>query len=290
METIVERRPTQELRVEEILRRSLELYKARFIQFWVPFIILALVNQALMVALGIGFEAPTRAGTFAELLGFFVDLIPKLVFYGIVGWAINTVVSAMVMRYSSDLLEKGQANFREGFDSALTRLVPLLTATVITSILIILGLVCVVVPGIILSIMFSLVAPVIVIEKVGALESLARSRKLVSKRWGKTFATFLLIIIVLAPVSLIANTISRPFGSMGAIIASVITALIQPISPIAIVFLYYSMVAKETQLAAPAPPPPSFLPPQAKKYCTSCGGEMPEDVIYCPRCGQKQVS
>lgn len=122
----------------------------------------------------------------------------------------------------------------------------LLAVSIITGILIIIGLIAFVVPGIILAIMFSLVVPAIIIENVGALESLSRSRLLVSHRWLKTFGLLLLLYIIIGIVSALLGVITTPFGLASPLVSSILTAFIQPILPIGLTLYYYSMIARAT--------------------------------------------
>jgi len=97
--------------------------------------------------------------------------------------------------------------------------------------------------------MFSLVVPAIMIEQKGVFESLGRSRKLVSNRWGKTFILLLLVGIIILVVSGVTGALTTPFGLVGSIVSNLITTLVIPILPIATTLLYYSMAARETSLA-----------------------------------------
>jgi uncharacterized protein YybS (DUF2232 family) len=159
----------------------------------------------------------------------------------------------MAIKCTSDILEKGSSTIQEGFSFAVSKLVSLVGVSIISGILIIVGLFLFYVPGIIFMIMFSLAVPVVVIERKGVFESLGRSRKLVSHRWGKTFVLLLIIGMVLVAVSWISTVVTNPFGNARWIVGSVITAFVTPIFPIATTFLYYSMIARE---ALRLPPPP----------------------------------
>ena len=279
----------RELSIGEIISESFNLYSARFVDFLIPYLFAALVTgvfsmavyQMLLMPMP---PIPEPTAPPEELLrwlgGVFLpwlaNLIAVAILVGFVSWIVNTIVSGIAIKYASDLLEKGDASLQVGFNFTVSRLVSLLTVGIITGFLIILGLICLIVPGIIISIMFALVTPVIIIERVGALDSLGKSRRLVSRRWGKTFAVLLLVSIIIGIATSMASVIVRPLGPVGSIVSSLITALIQPVFPIALTFLYYSMVAKE----APAPTAPS-------KYCPHCGRQIPLDSRFCPHCGKE---
>ena len=45
------------------------------------------------------------------------------------------------------------------------------------------------------------------------------------------------------------------------------------------------IVSEITQIVDTAQPTTT---PQAQRYCINCGGIIPRDALYCPKCGQKQ--
>jgi len=175
---------------------------------------------------------------------------------GITSWIISAVVNGVCVKCAADLIEKGKASLTEAFNFTVYKLVSLLVVALITVILIGLGFLALIVPGIILLIMFSLVVPAIMIEDIGALDSLSRSRRLVSYRWLKTFALLLIVYLAVIFVSYIGNLIGQPLGPLSILVGSVAAAFVQPIIPIALTVYYYAMVAKEAKRVPPPPPPP----------------------------------
>lgn len=297
------KKPERELSIGEIISKSFNLYSNRFIYFLIPYLFAGLITGILSIAVNLMLPMPPTPELTAppeELLQWFMSFIATLIavvaLTGFVSWVVNTIVNGIAIKYASDLLEKGDANLQVGFNFTVSRLASLLAAGIITGFLIILGLICLIVPGIIIAIMFALVTPVIMIERKGALDSLGRSRRLVSNRWGKTFGLLLVIYIIIGILSLIVGAIVGvvvyTFDPARTIITNLITALIQPILPIASTFLYYSMAAKESVLAPRPPPPPPAVTPaptpaQPMKFCLQCGQQIPPDVRFCPYCGKE---
>ena len=134
----------------------------------------------------------------------------------------------------------------------MTKILPLLAVSIITGVSIALGFIVFVVPGVILAVMFSLVYPVIMLEGTSIMGSLSRSHALVRNRWLKTFALLLVVSIIVGIINGISVVITLPFGVVGPLIASILTALITPIFAIATTLYYYSMRAR----TLPPPPPP----------------------------------
>jgi len=248
------KKPTEELSVGKILDQSVNLYLTHFTQFFLPFLIIGLVVGVFSAVINLLFPlppAPEPTASSEVILAWLPKFLSAFAITmgltSIVSLILNTLVSGMAVKYASDLLERGYADLNEVFKFTLSKFVTLLIAAIITSIIAVLGFICFIIPGIILLIIFTLVTPVIMIEQTGAFESLGRSKKLVDKRWLKTFTILLIIFIVLLLVSLITGLIALPpFGFTTSIITNAITALVYPIYAIAVTLFYYSMLAKET--------------------------------------------
>lgn len=302
-------KPLRELSLGEILGQTFNLYFSRFFLFFLPFLVAGLFTGAWEKVVSLMFPVPTPPGPDAPpdvLLSYLFSLLGVLVailsLVLLVSWIIATIVGGMAVKVASDVLDSRRIDLSETLNFTLSRLPSLLGPGIITGILIVVGLICLVVPGIILAIMFSLVVPVIVIEQAGALESLSRSRKLVRGRWLRTFGLLLLIFIIILVAGLIFSAISSVFGPADWILSSVLGALVSPILPIAVTLYYYSMVAREQPPSPMPPPPPTRTTPPAtpeprpsppkpsdKIYCVHCGAENQTDAIFCQKCGKKIV-
>lgn len=205
----------------------------------------------------------------------------------------------MTVKVASDALERRSIDLSEALNFTAGRLPSLLGAAIVTGILIVVGLILLVVPSIILAIMFSLIVPAIVIERVGALESLSRSRRLVGGRWLKTFGLLLLVYLIIFVAGLIFGAISSVFGDADWIVSNVLGSLVSPILPIAVTLYYYSMAARQQPPSpplTPAPTPrattearPSPPEPFAEIHCIYCGAENRTDAVFCQSCGKKIV-
>ena len=89
-------------------------------------------------------------------------------------------------------------SIREGYRHAARRLLPLLGVTLLGALLVGLGLILVIIPGILLIIMFFAAPPAVVIEGRGPIEALGRSRDLARGAWGRIFGTLLLLFLITA--------------------------------------------------------------------------------------------
>lgn len=259
-------KPTRELMVGEIASTTFSLYGARFLLFVTPYLLGAVVIGILSTAIYAAITLPPTPSTydpttFWNWFGLFMSTVIALaILLGIVSLIVGAITGGTVVKCVSDVLEKGTANLQDGFRFALSKLPSLIGAQLLTSILIGIGLMLLLVPGIIFAIMFSLTIPVVIIEQVGAFESLGRSKRLVKNRWGTTFALLLVLYIIVLIVGWISIVVVTPFGSsfgpfssiVSNMVSNLIASLVSPILPIGTTLLYYSMRTREI----PPPPPP----------------------------------
>ncbi len=259
-------KPLRELDLGEIVGQTFNLYFSRFFLFFLPFLVAGLFTGAWQKAVSLMFPMPTPPATTAPpdvLLSYLVSLLGVVVVTAfltlLVSWIISTTVGGMAVKAASDVLEGRKVDLSETLGFTLNRLFSLLGAGIISGILIAVGLVCLIVPGVILAIMFSLIVPAIIIEQVGSLEGLSRSKRLVGGRWLKTFGLLLIIFVINIIAGLVFGAISSVFGPVDWIVSGILGALVSPILPIAMTLYYYSMTAKE-HASSPPPPPPISLP------------------------------
>jgi hypothetical protein len=174
--------------------------------------------------------------------------------------------------------------------------------TVITVIIIELGIFLIFVGALFFATMFYLVNAVSVLEGKGPLDALGRSRKLVSGNWGKTFLLLIGIQIIIYIVSaLISGVVALlPLDSNTSMLATnfvqeLVLALEFPIVSASMLVLYNSNKgSKEIELRRPPSPYDSMRPQPmdnfgaAGKSCSACGASLSPDEKFCHNCGAPQ--
>lgn len=255
-------RPSRELSVGKIVSQTFNLYSSRILQFYAVFFGAALAIYVIDVVLTQILPQPpplNPGATPDEILAYLPTYLPMTLanasLRGLANWMVGLLAAAIAITYTSTLLEKGAASLEGSLSRVTSRLLPLLGGGFITGLLILLGLILFLVPGILLALMYSLVIPTIMIEKGGTLESLGRSRKLTAGRWGSIFATLLVMLLLLLIASGASSLATTPLGPYASLIAPLIAATLQPLLPIALTLLYYSMIARESPSTPPPPPP-----------------------------------
>lgn len=263
-------KPQAELSVETTVSETFDLYFKNFATLIVPMLIAYLISGGTGAALTHFYTSSIppvpKTGVLEDLTNWMSRYLPTLIavalVVGLIGWIVDVIAYGAVIKCSSELIENDKTSLEGALRLTARKFPTLLAAGILLTIIIGAGLIALVIPGIILGLMFSLTISAVMIENVGAIDGLSRSRSLVSNRWLKTFAILLIIGIILAVVSEIANLIASPLGGYSWILSSIITAFIAPILPITLTVHYYSMHAKEQTAHAPRePPPPLPIPP-----------------------------
>ncbi|MDG2527827.1 glycerophosphoryl diester phosphodiesterase membrane domain-containing protein [Caulobacter endophyticus] len=124
----------------------------------------------------------------------------------------NLVLQGMVARAAVGTLNGASVAPGEAFSSGLRVLLPLIGLAIVSALGIWLGFLLLIVPGIIVSIMWSVAAPSLVVEKKGVFASLQRSRDLTrGHRWA-IFGLFIVYMILSLILSVVTQAIGAPLG------------------------------------------------------------------------------
>jgi hypothetical protein len=178
----------------------------------------------------------------------------------VVSTVVGTLYQGVVVNLVRDLQE-GRAETPAGdlVRAALPFVWPLILVGVLSGIAIAVGFFALLVPGLILVTIWAVIAPVIVIEQAGVMESFGRSRELVRGSGWPVFGVVVVSYLITAAGALvfggIANGIAGgvPLRIVFGALASTITA---PIPALAAAILYYRLRGIEGAASPPASPPP----------------------------------
>jgi hypothetical protein len=144
-------------------------------------------------------------------------------------------------------------------------LVPLLGLAIVAGIGIAIGFVLIIVPGLILLTIWSVAAPVMVIEQPGMFAALGRSRDLVRGYGGPVFGTIVLAALIDLAVNIVAAVVASGLSDAGTAIVNWIAAtLTAPIFALPLAALYFALLAVKERAVhiEPAAPSPFGDEPQ----------------------------
>jgi hypothetical protein len=202
-------------------------------------------------------------------------LLATSVLLGLVGFAVSVVASTlyqgMVVSLVSDV-QDGKRDFSLGdlIERTWPVVLPLIGAGILAGLGIAVGLFLLIVPGLFLLTIWSVIAPVIVVERSGAVDAFGRSRELVKGNGWQVFGVivvvFLIVAIATGILSAIGAAVSDTFA-MRALFNLIASTLTAPIAALAASTIYFGLVgvgeaaAPPAPVAPQAPPAPQDLPP-----------------------------
>jgi hypothetical protein len=200
----------------------------------VVFVVIGVISALLVVI------APVLA-----ILAFVVILIGTTLFTG------------MVVELVADVQDgRRDATVGQLFQAATPVIGQLILVGVIAGIGIAIGFVLIIIPGLILITIWSVAAPVVVLEHPGALKALGRSRELVRGNGWQVFGVLVVLVIGVGIVSAIIESIGDSGGTAAGIVVRVVVEILTaPISALAASVLYFEL--RGSTVSEPPEPDPS---------------------------------
>lgn len=218
-----------------------------------------------------GVLLPVAFGLFL-LVAIVTGLFAGSIFLSLIALALGMVAGTLYQGMVVSLVRDVQDGRRDSSVSQLIEetwpvVLPLIGAGILAGIGIAIGFLLLVIPGLILLTIWSVIAPVIVVERSGAIDAFGRSRALVRDNgwqvFGVIFVVFLITTIASIALGLLGAAISDTFA-MRALFNLIASTLTAPIAALAASAIYFNLVALKGEPAtgtAPASDAPSPASP-----------------------------
>jgi len=175
----------------------------------------------------------------------------------------TTLFTGMVVELVADI-QDGRRDHTPGqlLRTATPVLVPLILVGIVAGIGIVIGFLLIIVPGLILITIWSVAAPVVVLEQPGVFAALGRSRELVrGNGWqvfGVIFVLFFLVLFVSSGIEIAADAAGTAAGLIARVVVGVLSA---PLSALAAAVLYFELRRFDAAVPAGGAAPVAEHPP-----------------------------
>jgi uncharacterized membrane protein len=165
------------------------------------------------------------------------------VLVSVVSMVLSTFYQGMVVELVQDVQDgRRDSSVRALFASVAPVLITLVAAAILNGIGVAIGLVLLLVPGLYLLTIWSVVAPVIVVERARVLDAFRRSHALVRGHGGPVFVVILIVFVGLAVANLLVAILTAGLGDVGsAAITWVFNAATAPVSALTAAVLYFTL-------------------------------------------------
>ena len=167
------------------------------------------------------------------------------------------IAAAAAMLVAAEAYVGTSSDWRLSAAAGLRRIIPIVVATVVVTVAVAIGFVLVLVPGIFLAVSFAVFTPVLMIERVGPIESLGRSWRLVTgERWrlfGAGLSMIIISVIVLGIIGFVLYLVLSGLGGLSEGDASyytqqIVTLLSIPLSAAVGAVLYVDLRVRKENL------------------------------------------
>lgn len=158
-------------------------------------------------------------------------------------WAVSILYQGMVV----ELVQDVQDGRRDHSVSQLLRTVepvfwPLVGVSILFGITVAIGFVLLIVPGLVLMVIWCVVAPVTVLERPGVLAAFSRSRELVRGNGWSVFGVIVLVFVIVFLISIAAGIAASGLGSAGrALVQWAVNSAIAPVTALSASVLYFAL-------------------------------------------------
>jgi uncharacterized membrane protein len=223
-----------DFRVGPVISRSFALLFRHFLTF---FIITLIAFSPLLLMRGAAANA--EADPVQTLITLGVSFVLLMV--------LSVFSSAIILHGTFQDMRNRPVKLLESLKVALRRLLPLIVLALLESVLLVLGLILLIVPGIILYTMWLVAVAACVVERTGPWRSLRRSQELTKGHRWKIFGLFLLLLLLSLINPLLQLLLNATAGATAAAIGNAIwTSFGSAFSSVVIAVTYYDLrVAKE---------------------------------------------
>ena len=158
-------------------------------------------------------------------------------------WAVSILYQGMVVELVQDVRD----GRREHSVGQLLRSVesvfwPLVGVSIVFGLALAIGFVLFIVPGLVLLVIWSVVAPVTVLERPGVFAAFGRSRQLVRGNGWNVFGVIVIVFVIVFLISIVVGIAASGLGSGGrALVQWAVNAAIAPITALSASVLYFAL-------------------------------------------------
>jgi hypothetical protein len=277
------------LSVGETLDTAVELYTGNAVQLWTAVAVVVIPLQLIELIVR---RATLPSGVFVHdgalyttsLNGSTGGLLP-VVLVGLIGVLANLLAVGAVFKMLLDGYLGRTPDWRESFLFARTKFLSLLWIAILASVVVIIGFVLLIIPGIYALVAVSVAVPVLMMEGVTGFSALGRSHALVRGRWWATLARELAGLLLIAVAAIVIGAITGALSSglsvsnvtlflfINAVLAAISAILTTPFVSAVTVVVYIDLRVRKDALdlellagAAGEPAGPAWSSPAERTY------------------------
>lgn len=225
-----------------VFDRTSEIYKATFSTVWLVALVIMLPTAIIVAILGDGA----------------LQIIGSLVTMAASAWLVGSIVRVVEDVEADGRVDKGVG---EVLGSVWPLLISLILLQIVVGILVFVGMIFLIVPGVILALMWIVSVPSMVVESRGVFEAMSRSSELTSGNRMRILAIGIVVFLIYIGVMIVAAIFTAISPVLGVIAMVAAAVLLYPFVAIITSVLYFRLrELEQSQVVTsnPVPPPPAI--------------------------------
>ena len=235
------------LSVGEMLDAGFRLFRARFMTLIlcvlvpvVPLTIIATAVQASVDPNAFDLDSTETVDSGSALAG---TLVAALIQFAAAALAIAACFKAISAAYLGE-----HAGVAESLRYAVGRLLPLLVAYFLVVVIVGLGLVALIIPGIWLAVKLSMTFPAVVFERTGPFAAIGRSWALTKGNWWRVFGTLLVVFLISFVLQIVLAAVAGGLLAAGDSVSELTVAIVLTLVNLLALALTYPLWASVTSV------------------------------------------
>jgi hypothetical protein len=269
----------------DVLSKSLGILRTNSILLLPQIVILflSLFNSLVLNSL-VGASPGSPLSIIVDL----VEVVIAIIFSGAYPLMVKTIV------------EGRDVSLTDAVEGAFHRFWTLLVANILVGLIVALGILALVVPGIILLTLYVYTLPAVMLDEKGVLEGMSASKAFGrDKKWSTFFMLLVLLVAYIAVFVILTFFTLAGAHLAGTVVADILSVPLGAWTLVAISYAYVtcgpSSVAVPTATSQywPAPPAPTLQPstqpgvPSSSNFCSYCGSPVQPGARFCSSCGRQ---
>ncbi|GAB4412449.1 MAG: hypothetical protein OHK0032_08480 [Thermodesulfovibrionales bacterium] len=231
-----------------VLKEGIEVSRKNYIIFVPTIAVMVLISVLTLILIGSGMISMGFIGggmrSPGAMVPAFGTLMGGMLLISILGMILGLFAHGMTVGMAKEAIDAGSTSISSGINIATSRFAPLLLGAFLVGIIVAIGLMLLIIPGLIAAflLMFTFVA--IVIDSMGPVEGMKKSFEIVKSNLGDVIVLFV-VIIVLGVVFGIVNMILNIIPILGQLLGMALMGVFGGYISIVMVMVYRELAGAE---------------------------------------------
>lgn len=234
------------------------------------------------------------------LLGDFstsASLVAARLLLSVLTVVVGLIVAGAYPSMVKAVLDGATISVTDALGKAYRRFWALLIAAILVALLVVVGLIALIVPGLIFVTWYAYTVPAIMLEDKGALEGMSASRAFGRDKKWSTFLLFVVFAVAGLLIDLIGSVFSIASPHLGQVVSAILDVPLGAFISVVFAYAYITHGPSSSVVgegpsgvsSAPSlsqPPPEPVVTSPSSRYCESCGAPLQGNAKFCGVCGK----